>query len=175
MKPIDVKNKTLWGVCMTGLLAVSYWLCRFVFYGMHGMKDWPNMLAMVGLIIIVIASIVGKRILAVATVVGYMGGFVLAMIFHTHGVDQGGGGTNNAWIIWGCVFILSIIVGLFMDKGSRVIGFVSTLTVLCGLVTTLFNEIFKQFTVTVILVPTTIILGLALILGYIREKPEKIK
>ena len=118
MKPINVKNKILWGVCMAGLLAVSYWLCRFVFFGMHGMKDWPNMLAMVGLIIIVIASIIGRRILSVATVVGYMGGFVLAMLLHTHGVDQGGGGTNNAWIIWGCIFILSVVVGLFMDKGE---------------------------------------------------------
>ena len=175
MKPIDVKNKILWGICMTGLLAVSYWLCRFVFYGMHGMKDWPNMLAVVGLIIIVIASIVGNRILSVATVVGYMGGFALAMIFNTDGLDQGGGGTNNAWIIWGCVFILSVIVGLFMDKGSRVVNFISTLIVLCGLVTTLFNEIFKQFTVTAILVPTIIVLGLALILGYRRKKPEKMK
>ena len=84
---------------MTGLLALSYLLCRFVFFKMHGMKDWPNILAVVGLTIIVIASIIGRRILSLATVLGYIGGVVLAMIFHTHGVDQGGGTTDNAWII----------------------------------------------------------------------------
>lgn len=165
-----MKNKTLWGVCMIGLLALSYWLCRFVFYEIHGMKDWPNILAIVSFIIIVIASIVGKKILSLATVLGYMVGFVLAMIFHTYGVDQGGGVTDNAWIIWSCIFLLSIIIGLFMDKGSRVVGFVSTLIVLCGLIVTLFNEILKEFTVIAILIPTIIILGLALILGYIRKR-----
>ena len=113
-----IKNKILWGVSMIGLLAMSYWLCRFVLFAMHGMKQWPNMLAIVGLILIVIASIGGRRLLSVATVVGYIGGFVLAMIFNTDGVDQGGVGTNNAWKIWGTVFICSILI-------SIVLGFIS--------------------------------------------------
>jgi hypothetical protein len=112
------KNKILWGVSMIGLLAISYWLCRFVFFGIHGMKQWPNMLAIVGLITIVIASTGGRRLLSVATIVGYIGGFVLGMIFNTDGVDQGGGGTNNAWKIWGTVFICSILI-------SIILGFIS--------------------------------------------------
>lgn len=118
MKASDIKRKILWGVVSIGCLGFSYLLCRFAFFQMHGMKQWPNTLALVGLIIIVIASIAGKRRLAIATVVGYIGGFVLAMIFNTDGVDQGGARTNNGWIIWGCIFILSIIVGLFIDKES---------------------------------------------------------
>lgn len=173
MESIDVKNKTLWGVCMTGLLSVSYWLCRFVLFEMHGMKDWPNMLALVGLIIIIIASIYGRRKLSVLTVAGYMGGFILAMIFNTDGLDQGGGGTNNAWIIWGCVFILSVIVGLFMDKGSRVVGFISTLIVLCGVVALLFVQVYNQFTMITILVPIILIIGIVLILVYRRENQVK--
>lgn len=169
------KNKTMWGVGLIGCLGLSYWLCRFVFFGMHGMKQWPNLLAMIGLIIIVIASLAGRRILSVATVVGYMGGFVLAMVFNTDGLDQGGGGTNNAWIIWGCVFILSVIVGLFLDKGSQVVHFISTLIFLSGLVALLFLQIFKQFTMVTILAPMILILGSALILGYVREKLAKMK
>lgn len=113
-----IKNKILWGVSMIGLLAISYWLCRYEFFGVHGMKQWPNMLAIVSLIIIVIASIGGRRLLSVATIVGYIGGFVLGMIFNTDGVDQGGGRTNNAWIIWGTVFICSILI-------SIILGFIS--------------------------------------------------
>lgn len=112
------KNKILWGVSMIGLFAISYWLCRFVFFGIHGMKQWPNMLAIIGLITIVIAIIGGRRLLSVATIVGYIGGFALGMILNTDGVDQGGGGTNNAWKIWGIVFISSILI-------SIILGFIS--------------------------------------------------
>ena len=117
LKSMATKNKILWGVSMIGLLAISYWLCRFVFFGLHGMKQWPNTLAIVGLITIVTASIGSRRLLSVATVVGYISGFVLAMTFNTYGVDQGGGGggTNNAWEIWRTVFICSILIGVILD------------------------------------------------------------
>jgi len=49
------------------------------------------------------------------TIVGYIGGFVLAMLFNTDGIDQGGGRTNNGWIIWGIVFIVSILVGIILE------------------------------------------------------------
>ena len=53
MKPIDVKAK-FYGELYYRLLSVSYGLCRFVLFGMHGMKDWPNILALVGFIIIIL-------------------------------------------------------------------------------------------------------------------------
>jgi hypothetical protein len=115
LKPMATKNKILWGVSMIGLLAISYWLCRFVFFGIHGMKQWPNLLAIVGWITIVIASIGGRRLLSIATVVGYIGGFVIGMIFNTDGVDQGGGGINNTWKIWGIVFISTILISIILE------------------------------------------------------------
>jgi hypothetical protein len=115
VKWIDIKNKSLWGIGSLASLAISYWLCRVVFFDMHGMKQWPNALALVSLIIIIIASVGGSRILSVATNIGYMGGFILGMIFNTDGVDQGGGGTNNGWIIWGVVFIVCLLIGLIAD------------------------------------------------------------
>lgn len=116
---MDIKNKILWGISMIGLLGISYWLCRFSFFEMHGMKQWPNLLAILSIIIIVIATTLGSRIIPVATVVGYMGGFILAMIFNTDGVDPGGGRTNNAWIIWGTVFIFLIVTGIILDFISK--------------------------------------------------------
>ncbi|MTI49969.1 MAG: hypothetical protein FH761_19230 [Firmicutes bacterium] len=115
MKSMDIKNKILWGISMSGLLGISYWLCRFTFFEIHGMKQWPNLLAISSIVIIIIAIIFGNRIIPVVTVVGYMGGFIFAMIFNTDGVDPGGGRTNNAWIIWGTVFILSIIIGIIFN------------------------------------------------------------
>lgn len=100
---------------MIGLLGISYWLCRFSFFELHGMKQWPNLLAMLSIVTIVIAAIFGSRLTPAAAVIGYMGGFIIAMIFNTDGVDPGGGGTNNAWIIWGIVFFLSILIGIISD------------------------------------------------------------
>ena len=112
MKPINEKNKTMWGISMMGLLGVAYWLFRFSFFEMHGMKQWTNLLAMLSIAIIVIATILGNRKIPVATVAGYMSGFTLAMIFNTDGIDPGGGRINNAWIIWGAVWFFSILMGL---------------------------------------------------------------
>jgi len=156
---MDIKNKVLWGIITIELFIVSYWLSRFFFFEMHGMKQWPNLLAIVGLIIVVVSNILERRILSVATIAGYMGGFALAMIFNTDGIDSGGGATNNAWIIWGCAFVLSVIVGLFIENDSKVVGFVSMFIVLCGLILSLFIQIFKQYTTVTILVPIIIILG----------------
>ncbi|MEW9093792.1 MAG: hypothetical protein AB2417_01815 [Clostridiaceae bacterium] len=119
MKPMDIKNKILLGISMIGLLGISYWLCRFSFFEMHGMKQWTNLLAILSITIIVIATIFGNRIIPVATIVGYMDGFILAMIFNTDGVDQGGGKTNNAWIIWGTVFIFLILIGIVWSFISK--------------------------------------------------------
>lgn len=115
MKSINIKNKSLWGISMIGLLAISYYLCRFLFFEMHGMKSWPDTLAMVALVILVITTIFGKRITSIATLVGYIGGFVLSMIFNADGVDQGGGLVNNAWIIWGVIFVFSILIGIILE------------------------------------------------------------
>ena len=115
MKLIDIKNKGLWGISMIGLLGISYWLCRYTFFEMHGMKDWTNLLAILSIVILVIATMFGKRIISVATVIGYMGGFIFAMIFNTDGIDPRGGRTNNAWLIWGIVFILSIFIGFILS------------------------------------------------------------
>lgn len=119
MKLLDVKGKSLWGICMIGFLGISYWLCRYIFFDMHGMKQWPNLLAIVSLAIIIIATISGKRIISATTVIGYIIGFILAMIFNTDGLDQGGGRINNAWKIWGAIFVLSILIGVILTLLPR--------------------------------------------------------
>jgi len=116
---MDIKNKSLWGLSMIGLLGISYWLCRYTFFEMHGMKQWPNLLAILSIAILVIATIFGNRIISATTVIGYMGGFILAMTFNTDGIDPGGGRTNNAWIIWGTIFSFSILIGFIFTFISK--------------------------------------------------------
>ena len=115
MKRREIQGKTLWGISMLVLFGISYWFCRYALFQMHGMKQWPNLLAIIGITILVVATLYGNRIIPLASIVGYLGGFILAMIYNTDGVDQGGGRTNNAWIIWGMTFIISILTGFILS------------------------------------------------------------
>ncbi len=114
-----ITNRIILGAMMLGLHGFVYWLCRFGFFEMHGMKQWPNLLALIGGVIILIAVMFGKRITSASTVIGYLLGFILALLFNTDGLDPGGGRTNNAWLIWGMVFIVAILIGIIMDISLR--------------------------------------------------------
>jgi 4-amino-4-deoxy-L-arabinose transferase-like glycosyltransferase len=115
LKSMELKSKILWEISMLVLFGISYWLCRYTFFHMHGMKQWTNLLAVIGITILVVATLFGNRIIPVASIIGYLCGFILAMLLSTDGVDQGGGRTNNAWIIWGMIYIFSILIGFILS------------------------------------------------------------
>ena len=113
--PKKLKKKLFWGISSLGYLALAYKLIRYNFFYLHGMKDWPNMLAIVSGVIIILFSIFGRRIPSIAAVLAYIGGFVLAMLFNSDGVDPGGARTNNGWIIWTLVYIIILLGGIVID------------------------------------------------------------
>ena len=117
---MDTRSRIGWGILFVGILAISHLLCRFVFFDLHGMKQWPNVLAVVALIVVIIATAAGGRIVAWSAIVGYSGGFIISMTFNSDGVDPGGGGTNNAWIIWTLALLVSILVGVVVTVASSV-------------------------------------------------------
>lgn len=119
MKNKALNYKIIWIIGAIAALCACFLLCRYSFFSMHGMKQWPLDLFIVGLIVIVIASVLNSRKVLACTVIGYIGGFALGMIFNTDGVDQGGGATNNAWIIWTLSFIAIIIISVFWELVSR--------------------------------------------------------
>lgn len=116
-------RKFTWSLAMLGLTGLSFLLSRYVFFGLHGMKQWPEVMALAAAAVVILAGIRGDRLLSAGAVAGYLGGFILAMIFNRDGVDQGGGTTNNAWFIWTTVFLIAITAGavgeLIKRKGSR--------------------------------------------------------
>lgn len=113
------KKDWIWLLSSAAGLALSYLLCRFVFFPLHGMKQWPTLLAAAGLAVLSVSWPFQKRAVMVMTVIGYLGGYALGEIFHTHGLDPGGGGTNNLWFIWTVAFWVSIVTGAVMDAVRR--------------------------------------------------------
>lgn len=111
----ELKNKLFWGASTLGYLALSYRLVRYTFFEMHGMIQLPNVLAIISAIIIIIVSLLGKKISALASVAAYIGGFGLAMLFNADGVDPGGATTNNGWIIWIVAYAIILLGGFILD------------------------------------------------------------
>ncbi|MBS5956663.1 MAG: hypothetical protein KIC73_07095 [Clostridiales bacterium] len=95
MNIITLKSKVKWAMATSLLLYLVYFLCRYMFIHLHGMKEWPFDLLVFGLIIITVAAFFNARRVMVLTVVGYIGGFAMGIMFGVDGVDPGGGKTNN--------------------------------------------------------------------------------
>ena len=113
------KTRSFKGIVSVAAIVISYLLIRFPLFNMHGMKEWPNMLAILSIGTIVLASIFKKRKIFIGVIVGYLGGFALAMLFNRSGFDQGGGTTNNAWIIWTVFLILSILFTMILSYRKK--------------------------------------------------------
>lgn len=108
-------HNTLWAFATIGALGVSYWFFRFVMFDMHGMKQWPAVLGIVSLAVLVLSLILKQHCLSATTDLGYIGGFAIAFLFHSDGVDAGGARTNNLWIIWTVTLLACIVVGIVIE------------------------------------------------------------
>jgi len=111
-------HRILWALGAKLALCIAYLLCGHVFLSLHGMGQWPIVLFVFGLIMIVSAAIFDGRRLMVCTVLGYLIGFALGMGLHwdTYHPERGPGVyTNNNWLIWTLVFLLFIGVGIVWE------------------------------------------------------------
>ena len=102
------------------LLGVSYLLCRYVFFDLHGMKQWPNALAALCLAVLIVSALAGKARLAAATALGYICGFGAGLLLHSDGVDQGGGAVNDLWEIWTAVLLIFIAAGIAAEAAAAI-------------------------------------------------------
>lgn len=98
-----------------GILLIGFLMCRFVFFELHGMREWPLDLWIAGTVVILASLIARKQLVPWFTAVGYLLGFFAGLIFHTEGSDPGGGRTDNLWQIWTVVFAVCILAGFIFE------------------------------------------------------------
>ena len=98
-------------VCLAG----AYLLCRFGLFSLHGMKQWPAVLAAAGFAALVAAALYDFRIASSTTVVCYPAGCFLGLWLGKTQTDPGGGQTHSGWIIWTIIFALGIFFGFLTD------------------------------------------------------------
>ena len=98
------------------VLSIGFVLCRYVFFDIHGIKQLPVWLFVVGVVSMAVSFFLEGKTTPICTAVAYIVGFIAGAIFQTNGVDAGGGTTNNLWIIWAVVFVCLTLVGIICEK-----------------------------------------------------------
>lgn len=98
-------------VCLAG----AYLLCRFGLFSLHGMKQWPAVLAAAGFAALVAAALYDFWIASSTTIVCYPTGCFLGLWLGKTQTDPGGGQTHSGWIIWTIIFALGIFFGFLTD------------------------------------------------------------
>ena len=112
---VTIKVKFLTGISAGGVLFLGYLLCGHVFLFLHGMRQWPIILLILGLFVIALSAVSNYRKVMISTVVGYVVGFACGMLFNwdTYHPERGPGVySNNSWSIWTLVFLGFIVAGI---------------------------------------------------------------
>ena len=102
-------KKRLAGALSLAGLAGAYWALRYPLLFLHGMKQWPLALFIAGAVVIAVSGLaLGRKALPILTLAGYAAGFILGYLFQS----DYGAGQNSLWIIWACVDLAAILVGV---------------------------------------------------------------
>lgn len=97
------------GVLSLVVILISYLVFRYPLFRLHGMKDFPLLLCVVGAALILITGVIrGDKVLPLMIALGYIVGFVMGVLF---GYDYGEG-LNNLWIIWSWCFVAVSLAGI---------------------------------------------------------------
>jgi len=112
-----MKDRKRLVLCLISLavLCVGFVIIRYTLFSAHGMKEWPLLLFIVGLLVISVSYFIGARQVPVFTTLSYIIGYAIGAIFQTNGVDPGGGSTNNLWIIWTVVFACFTLASILTE------------------------------------------------------------
>ena len=117
MKEYVSKNKIslISHVIALGILFIGFVLGRHVFFDVHGMKEFPVTLLILGLAVMLISVLTSKKVLPYFISAGYIIGFVFGFLFQVTKMDANGVSVNNLWVIWASVYVIFIIAGFLCE------------------------------------------------------------
>ncbi len=124
MKEYIAKNKMslISHVISLGILIIGFALGRYVFFDVHGMKEFPVTLLILGLVVMLISLLTSKKVLPYFISAGYIIGFVFGFLFQVTKMDANGVSVNNLWVIWAGVYVAFIIAGFLCEAFFKKYG-----------------------------------------------------
>ena len=104
------------GIISLCVLLASYCLFRYPLFGLHGMKEFPLVLLVIGVAVVAIFGIAkGGRMAPLYTAVGYIVGFICGCLMERITLDPGGGHLSDFWKYWMGGFIAATVAGILME------------------------------------------------------------
>lgn len=98
-----------------GVLSLEFVLCRYVFFGLHGMKEWPCDLFVIGMVALLISLFARKQYAPWFTSISYFVWFWLGKIFNKVTIDSHGTRESSMPIIWIFGFLAFILIGFLFE------------------------------------------------------------
>lgn len=114
---IYLVGRMIW--CDRSQASVLGWLFSMRPSGKHSyLYGWllSSRLFWYAMAISVTPSLFGKRIFSYATLAGFIVGLAAGMIFGPYPEGAPIGHSHYGWAIWGCVYLVSMVAGIFAEK-----------------------------------------------------------
>lgn len=102
-----------------GFIVVVCLALRFPLLHIHGMMQWPIVLAALCIATILLTMGWNNDLISIMAADGYVMGFLCGLLFQSDGVDAGGGRTNNMWLIWTVIMLGFIIFAVLLTYFKR--------------------------------------------------------
>lgn len=101
------------------ILLLSFVVCRYGLFDLHGMKSWPLFLLVVGGVFFLVALGMGSRYLPLFTAVGYPLSFAVGLVFRQGGPNPHGGNMDRLWLVWLVAYLCMIAAGGIVELIAR--------------------------------------------------------
>ncbi len=112
-------KRIIWTVISLFILSMGFLLCRYAFFNLHGMIQFPFLLFVFGLIVICIAAVFNGKIIMISTALGYTVSFFIGVLFQTEWIDSHGTIYNNLWIWWELMTLFFVCVGVTWEMINK--------------------------------------------------------
>ena len=101
---------------LLGILVLSFLVCRIFLFDWIASYDMHHLMALIAAALTVVFVLSDRRLCSRVSVLAYPVSYVLAHLFHSEGVDPGGGRTDNAWLLWIFSYISLVILAWIIEK-----------------------------------------------------------
>lgn len=99
-----------------GIIIVSYITIRFVLFDKHGMKEFPDTLALISGALTALFILNSKHVSSILSSIGYIISFLIGLKHHTSCIDVITGNKDNLWLIWLISYAIIIGIGFIIDS-----------------------------------------------------------
>ncbi|MGN0664277.1 MAG: hypothetical protein ACI4L5_04300 [Negativibacillus sp.] len=108
-------RSTLFCLSMALCLYLSFYLCRYTLLDLHFMKQWPEIMAIFGAVLMAGSVLINAPFTCVGIGPGYLLSFFVGYLCQWDYYGAHGERYNTLWQIWTVVWLLLILLGFIAD------------------------------------------------------------